>query len=91
MGKYPKQLKYMCEITVDPAKWVKDEMGVKPDRSELMDDIDSGLLPFIMGMMEVAKAGGYITSMQLSGADKPIIGRMGKIIRRTENEQRREN
>lgn len=91
MGKYPKELKYMCEITVDPAKWAKDAVGVTPDRYELMKDVESGLLPFIMGMMEVAKAGGYITSMQLLGCDKPIIGRYGEIIRRTEDEQRREN
>jgi hypothetical protein len=73
--KLPKKLTFICTITVDSEEWVKwFEFGVgrKPaDREEFDKDIDENLLPQIMG----AIVGGRIPveSLQLSGADKPII------------------
>ena len=73
--KLPTKLTFHCTITIDSADWVKwfeYGLGRKPaDRDEFDKDLDETLLPQIMGAIVAWKI--PVESLQLSGADKPII------------------
>lgn len=64
-----------CTLTIDCEKWAKwFEYGVgRPlaDRDEFYQDLDENLLPQIMGAIVEGRI--PVESLQLSGADKPII------------------
>jgi hypothetical protein len=64
-----------CTITVDSKEWIKwfeHGAGRKPaDRDEFYQNLDESLLPQIMGVIVQGQI--PVESLQLSGADKPII------------------
>jgi hypothetical protein len=73
--KLPKKLTFHCTITIDSEEWIKwfeYGLGRKPaDRDEFYKDLEESLLPQIMGAIVAHKI--PVESLQLSGADKPII------------------